>query len=185
MIVLEAFRAAVSEFRRLASIRARFPTATFERGVVVKGDLDNLKLGEKVVVQSGSVIHLGGMPWAKETGSLSIGSDSVISPLCVIYAAGPGGVRIGSRFDCGPGVKIFASRTDFDAADNSHVFGAVEIGDDVVVFANSVVGPGITIGDGAVIAAGSVVLDHVAANTVVGGAPARFLRAVKGDSDGT
>ena len=38
--------------------------------------------------------------------------------------------------------------------------------------------PGVTIGDNAIIAAGAVVTKDIAANTVVGGVPAKFLKFV-------
>ena len=52
------------------------------------------------------------------------------------------------------------------------------IGNNVTIFANSVIIGGVTIGDNAVIGAGSVVLKDVEANTVVAGNPARFIRRV-------
>lgn len=164
------------ESRWRSELARRFPTAFFESNVVVKGPLENLSLGERVIVQSGSVLHLGGMHWCQNTGSLTIGPDSVISPNCVVYAGGTGGVRIGSHFDCGPGVGIFASRSDFSMASDGHVFAPVEIGDRVIVFAHAVIGPGVVIGDNAVIAAGSVVTGDVPAHCLVGGAPAKVLR---------
>lgn len=38
--------------------------------------------------------------------------------------------------------------------------------------------PGVTIGDNAIIAAGAVVTKNVAENTIVGGVPAKLLRAI-------
>jgi len=143
--------------------------------VIVKGNLSSLTLGTRVVVQSGTVIHLGGMNWCEGAGKVSIGDDSTISPNCVLYGTGPGGIRIGKRFDCGPFVGIYASRTDYQNI-GKHVFAEVVIGDDVVVFSHAVIGPGVTIGDRAVVAAGSVVLEDVPSGALVGGAPARVLR---------
>jgi maltose O-acetyltransferase len=136
----------------------------------------NLHLGMRVSIQSNTSIDLGGVEWCNDAGHLSIGDESVISQSCVIYAAVPGGVRIGKRFDCGPGVGIFSSRTDYEKDKDHHVFGPVKIGDDVILFAHVVVGPGVTIGDGAVIAAGSVVTCDVPENAFAGGVPARILR---------
>ena len=38
--------------------------------------------------------------------------------------------------------------------------------------------PGVTIGKGAIVAAGAVVASHVAANTLVAGVPAKFVRVL-------
>jgi len=149
---------------------------TVEPGVVIKGNLANLRLGGKAVVQSGTVLHLGGMDWCLNAGSLEIGDGAVISPNCVIYGTGPGGVKIGVNFDCGPGVGIFASRTDYERGPEHHIFAPVSIGDSVIVFAHAVIGPGVTVGDRAVIAAGAVVLADVPPRCLVGGTPARVIR---------
>ena len=51
------------------------------------------------------------------------------------------------------------------------------IGDRVTLYAGAVIGGPITIGDDAVVAANSVVLQSIAANTRVGGIPARPLQS--------
>jgi maltose O-acetyltransferase len=152
--------------------------ANIEPGVTFRGAIENMTLGRNVQIQTGTVVHLGGMPWCENAGRLEMGAGGVISPMCVIYACGPGGIRIGAEFDCGPHVGIFASRTDYEKGPNHHVFAPVVIGDRVIVFANAVISPGVTIGDGAVIAAGSVVTRDVPARTLVGGAPAKVLKTL-------
>ncbi|WP_274617023.1 DapH/DapD/GlmU-related protein [Vibrio furnissii] len=54
----------------------------------------------------------------------------------------------------------------------------ITIGDNVWIGANATVLPGVFIGNGAVIAAGAVVTKNVAANTVVGGVPAKTLKMI-------
>ena len=52
------------------------------------------------------------------------------------------------------------------------------IGNNVTIYANSVIIGGVTIGDNAVVGAGSVVLKDVEANTVVAGNPARVIKQI-------
>ena len=54
----------------------------------------------------------------------------------------------------------------------------VNIGKNVWIGANVTILPGVTIGDGAIIAAGAVVSKDVEANTIAGGVPAKFIKAI-------
>lgn len=170
----------IRQWRTERQVMRRWPSTGIEDQVVFKGNLDNLVLGKNVILQSGSVLHSGGLDWCLGVGHLELGDGTCISPNCVIYGTGPGGVYIGKRFDCGPGVGIFASRTDFTPGHRGTAFGRVQIGDDVVVFAHAVISPGVTIGDGAVIAANSVVTGDVPHHCMVGGAPARIVKDFAG-----
>ncbi len=54
---------------------------------------------------------------------------------------------------------------------------AIRVGDDVWIGVNAVVLKGVTIGEGAIVAAGSVVTKSVEPHTIVGGVPAKLIRA--------
>lgn len=54
----------------------------------------------------------------------------------------------------------------------------IVLGRNVWVGSNATILQGVTIGDNAVVAAGAVVTKDVAANTVVGGVPARFIKNI-------
>lgn len=107
------------------------------------------------------------MDWCQNEGWLEIDDNSVISHNFVIYGNGLSGVRIGKRVDCGPGVGIFASRTDYRLGPNNHIFSPVIIGNDVILYANAIINPGVVVGACAVIAACSVVTKDVPANCLV------------------
>ena len=165
-------------FFRKHSIRKleRLYGAKIEDNVTIKGPISNLKLGKNVQIQSNTVLHLGGMAWCEKKGLISIGDNGVISPNCVIYGCGPEGVQIGKNFDCAPGVCIFSSMTNYKQRSNHHLFSPVVIGDNVIIFANSVISPGVTIGNNAVIAAGSVVTKNIPAGSFAGGCPAKIIK---------
>ena len=57
----------------------------------------------------------------------------------------------------------------------------VTIGNDVWIGGNVVILPGVTIGNNVVIAAGAVVTKDVPDNCVVGGVPAKFIKAIEND----
>jgi maltose O-acetyltransferase len=165
---------AIARLRRRTALARALRGVRQDAGVVIYGEPANLAIAAGVVLQAHVVIHAGGMPWSEGEGRVEIGPGSVISPGCVLYGAGPGGLVIGRDFDCGPHVGIFASRSDYEHG--GHVFAPVRIGDRVIIFAGAVISPGVTIGDGAIVAANAVVTQDVPAGTMVGGLPARILR---------
>lgn len=152
-----------------------YPSLQIEEGLIIKGPLENLHLGSNVQIQSNVHIHLGGMDWCQNVGNLRIGDNAVISPFSLLYAAGPGGIVIGNNFDCGPGVKIFSSSSDYRVK-NTKNFKKVKIGNNVILFANVVISPGVSIGDGAVVFPSSVVNEDIPQKTVYGGIPAKFIK---------
>ena len=57
----------------------------------------------------------------------------------------------------------------------------VKIGNDVWIGGNVTILPGVTIGNNVVVAAGAVVTKDVPDNCVVGGVPARVIKAIEND----
>ena len=91
-----------------------------------------------------------------------------------------GGIYIGDGALIGHHATIVTLNHDFDPEKRSALHPApVKIGKRVWLGANVTVLPGVSIGDGAIVAAGAVVTKDVAANTVVAGVPARFMKTIE------
>lgn len=100
-----------------------------------------------------------------------------------------GDVTFGEYVATGFGVVVTAydrdlSRTDIPMVDQHVGFDApVVVGRDCVLFAQSVILPGVTIGEGSIVGAGAVVAKNVPAYCVVGGNPARVVKWRKPPED--
>lgn len=113
-------------------------------------------------------------PWL-----VSIGSDVSINRGAEFYC----GLRersrivIGSNVRIAPNVRFHAAGHDPDDPALADTGADIVVGDDCWIGAGALVLQGVTIGRGAVVAAGSVVTRDVPADAIVGGVPARLLRA--------
>ena len=91
----------------------------------------------------------------------------------------------GAKVSIGKNVQI-GPRVMFETVNHALVYESgkgrggwtkpIIIEDEVWIGGGSIITQGVTIGRGAVVAAGSVVTKNVAANTVVGGTPAKFIK---------
>ncbi|KRF43284.1 hypothetical protein ASH01_15920 [Terrabacter sp. Soil811] len=105
----------------------------------------------------------------------------VIGTHCTIgdsaFLDGRSGLTIGDNVNLGSHVSIYTRQHDVDSPTFAEVGAPVVIGDHAWVASHAVVLPGVTIGKGAVVAAGAIVSRDVEPFTLVGGNPARFIRA--------
>jgi acetyltransferase-like isoleucine patch superfamily enzyme len=114
---------------------------------------------------------------------IAIGDDCGLSGTSICAAIA---VTVGRRVLFGADVMVFD--TDFHnhapegrryaVPDWNAISRPVSIGDDVFIGTRAIVTKGVTIGNGAIVAAGSVVVADVAPRTIVGGNPARLIKAL-------
>jgi len=151
-----------------------------DHGVYVHACPGGVAIGDRSIVMHGSVLHVYNFRNLPDAG-IQIGADSLIGEYNVIR--GQGGVRIGDRVYTSPMTQIIAVDHVFDDPERPFVEQGITargivIEDDVWIGANAVITDGVRVGRGAVVAAGAVVTADVPPHTVVGGVPARVLRAV-------
>ena len=107
----------------------------------------------------------------------TFGEDVFINAGCAFQDQG--GITIGSRVLIGHHVVLATLNHDFCPQERATLHSApIVIGDDVWIGSNATVVAGVTIGSGSIIAAGAVVTRDVPENTIVGGVPARVIRAL-------
>ena len=128
--------------------------ARIEPGAIIR---DKVIIGKNAVIMMGAVINIGA----------EIGEGSMVDMNAVIGARG----KIGKRVHLGAGAVVAGV---LEPPSKS----PCEIGDDVMIGANSVILEGVKIGNGSVVAAGSVVVDDVPSGVVVAGSPAKIVKSV-------
>lgn len=109
--------------------------------------------------------------------NITIGRNVFINACC--HFQDHGGVTLGDGCLIGHNV-VFATLNHGTAPeDRGAMYPApIRLGKNVWVGSNSTILRGVTVGDNAIIAAGSVVTKDVAANTAVGGVPAKSIRNI-------
>lgn len=107
-------------------------------------------------------------------GNLSIGKDSVINFGC--FLDNRRGISIGNNVGIAHNTKIYTLGHDINSQYFETKGAPVVIEDNVFIFSNSLIMPGVTIHEGAIVLAGSVVTKDVDAYTVVGGNPAKYIK---------
>lgn len=109
--------------------------------------------------------------------NIQVGENVFINACC--HFQDHGGVTIGDGCQIGHNVVFATLNHGLSPEDRLHTYPApIVLGKNVWVGSNATILQGVTIGDNAIIGAGAVVTKDVAANTIVGGVPARFIKRI-------
>lgn len=125
-----------------------------------------VKIGRK------SCIHRGCKFF--HVGNFSMGKNSVINFGC--YLDNRRGIIIGDNVGIAHNTKIYTLGHNLNSPYFETKGLPVVIEDNVFVFSNAMIMPGVTVHEGAVVLAGSVVTKDVPAWTIVGGNPAKEIK---------
>lgn len=146
---------------------------------------ESCRLGGQVICENPiRIFHSCTLNWVE------IGAFSYVSPGCLLHQ-----LTIGRYSSIGDDVQVLSAHpidrlttspfpyhtlfsAPFDAAPQTSFtpFAKTIIGNDVWIGSGVRLKSGITIGDGAIVGAASVVTKNVAPYSIVGGAPAKFIR---------
>jgi len=106
-----------------------------------------------------------------------IGRNVFINHACSFLDMG--GITIEDHVLLGPKVNLITENHPLDPADRrSLICKPIVIKRNAWIGAAATILPGVTVGENAVVAAGAVVAKDVPANTIVGGVPAKIIKAI-------
>ncbi len=124
------------------------------------------KIGKHCLVCRGAKFHA---PW-----NFKCGDFVCIGPKVEIYCKDK--IEIGSEVIVSQGAYLCTASHDVTSSLMDLITQPIEIEDCVWVAAKAIILPGVVLHEGAVIGCGAVVAKDVAAWTVVGGNPAKFIK---------
>lgn len=111
--------------------------------------------------------------------NIHVGANFFVNFNCVFLDVRE--IRIGDNCMIAPGVHIYTATHPVNPVERNKgtEYGIpVNIGDNVWIGGSAVINPGVNIGDNVVIASGAVLTKDVPANVIVGGNPARIIKAI-------
>jgi acetyltransferase-like isoleucine patch superfamily enzyme len=109
---------------------------------------------------------------------ITIGKNVFINHACTFLDMG--GITIEDDVLIGPKVNLITENHPLDPGDRKTLLcKPILVKRNAWIGAAATILPGVTIGENSVVAAGTVVTSDVAANTIAGGVPAKFIKAIE------
>ncbi len=162
--------------RNIYRLMRRNPTLVVEPDVIVKSP-DRIRTGDNVIIQTGSLLHGGGMAWSDGRGFIRLGNGVTVSPHCILYGAG--GITIEDLTVLGPNASVLSQSEDSTGSKLKKTdrlrFEPITIGKGCYIGAGAIILGGTHLGDECIVGAGAVVKGRYPAQTTLIGNPARPL----------
>lgn len=109
---------------------------------------------------------------------ITLGKNVFINHACSFLDLG--GITIEDNVQIGPKVNLITENHPLEPAERKFLeLKSIVIKKNAWIGAGATILPGVTVGENAVVAAGALVNKDVAANTVVGGIPAKLLKQIE------
>ena len=109
---------------------------------------------------------------------IKIGKNVFINHACTFLDLG--GITIEDDVQIGPRVNLITENHPVDPTKRKHLdLKSILIKRNAWIGAGATILPGVTIGENSIVAAGAVVNKDVPDNTIVGGIPAKLIKAIK------
>ena len=149
------------------------------RGATLKGSISNnggLIIGENCRIRGNCYL-------SATKGSVKIGNYVIIAHNS--WLGGRGSIDIGDNTLIGPGVVVISSNHDlttgiFPAMQAPEIQGAVKVGANSWIGANSTIVPNVSIGSNCIVGGGSVVINDIPNGHLAAGNPASVRRKIEG-----
>ncbi len=168
--------AMVANVKRAMAITAKLNRLTFDDAIEIRALFSELT--GKPVDESFMLIP----PFYTAGGDeICVGRNVFVNQNCTFYDLG--GLDIGDDVLIGPNVSIITAGHPLDPKERRRttIGKPIVIEKNVWIAAGATIIGGVTVGQNSVVAAGSVVTKDVPPNTLVGGNPARVIRAIGDD----
>lgn len=123
------------------------------------------------------------VPWPVHYTSLVRGYEKIVKGVQCdpgdnmgVYIQAKNGIIMGNNVGISPGCKIISANHNPDNHSKHDDAPPIKIGNNVFIYANSVVLPGVEIGDNVIIGAGSVVTKNIPSNSIAVGNPCIVIK---------
>lgn len=159
-----------------------------QRAIRLTEELNSLRYAEQDAIRNSwseltgqevdETFHLIPPVYSDHGVNIRVGRNIFVNQNCRFNDVG--GIDIGDDVMIGPGVGLITSGHPLDPARRRTgiTSGPIRIGRNVWIGAGALIMQGVTVGADAVVAAGAVVTRDVPAGVMVGGVPAKVIKAV-------
>jgi acetyltransferase-like isoleucine patch superfamily enzyme len=125
----------------------------------------------------------GNVPWPVHFTSKIINANKISKGIICdpgdsigIYIQANNGIEFGNNVELSPGVVIVSSNHEKNDFTKNDFHRPIKIGNNVIIYANSVILPGVHIGDNVLIGAGSIVTKDIPSNSIAVGNPCQVIK---------